>query len=125
MEMNLWGYKRKQRFCNKRNPYFSGFNRRFEKRIKINWNKQIDDLSCVDWRNKKTKRSVENYRKAESIKRKNESILEIGENRVILSDPEIQPFNEFLYRSKRDIFHFYYTTYYALVKCDSFIYLIL
>ena len=23
-------------------------NRRFEKRIKINWNKQIDDLSCVD-----------------------------------------------------------------------------
>ena len=42
------GYKRKQRFCNKRNPYFSGFNRRFEKRIKINWNKQIDDLSCVD-----------------------------------------------------------------------------
>lgn len=41
-------------------------------------------------------------------RRKNESILEIGENRVILSDPEIQPFNEFLYRSKRDIFHFYY-----------------
>ena len=23
-------------------------NRRFEKIIKINWNKQIDDLSCVD-----------------------------------------------------------------------------
>ena len=34
--------------------------------------------------------------------------MEINENRIILSDPRIQPFNEFEYTSKDDILYFYY-----------------
>lgn len=40
--------KENKDFVIKEIPISPGFNRRFEKRIKINWNKQIDDLSCVD-----------------------------------------------------------------------------
>ena len=34
--------------------------------------------------------------------------MEINENRIILSNPSIQPFNEFYYEGKDDILHFYY-----------------
>ena len=40
--------------------------------------------------------------------KKREAILEINEHRIILSDPSIQPFNEYKYENKKDIFHFYY-----------------
>lgn len=46
---------------------------------------------------------VKTYRR-----KKKESVLEINENRIILSNPRIQPFNEFYYESKKDILHFYY-----------------
>lgn len=36
------------------------------------------------------------------------SILEINENRIILSNPRIQPHNEFEYKSNEDILYFYY-----------------
>jgi len=42
-------------------------------------------------------------------RRKNkECVLEINENRIILSNPSIQPFNEYFYASKNDILYFYY-----------------
>lgn len=37
-----------------------------------------------------------------------EFVLEMHENRIILSNPVIQPFNEFHYESEKDILHFYY-----------------
>ena len=46
---------------------------------------------------------VKTYRR-----KKKECVLEINENRIILSNPRIQPFNEFYYEDKRDILHFYY-----------------
>lgn len=46
---------------------------------------------------------VKTYRR-----KKKECVLEINENRIILSNPRIQPYNEFCYESKNDILHFYY-----------------
>lgn len=46
---------------------------------------------------------VKNYRR-----KKMQCVLEINENRIILSNPQIQPFNEYEYNSKEDIMHFYY-----------------
>lgn len=46
---------------------------------------------------------VKNYRR-----KKSQCVLEVNENRIILSNPQIQPFNEYKYESKEDIMHFYY-----------------
>lgn len=42
------------------------------------------------------------YREAEKC------ILDINEDRIILSNPSVQPFNEYIYDSKDDILYFYY-----------------
>lgn len=58
---------------------------------------------------------IKHYRKRGNI-----CVLEMNEDRVILSNPRIQPFNEYGYNSKDDILYFYYdvklqhnTTWYA------------
>lgn len=39
-------------------------------------------------------------------KKKRKSVLEINENRIILSHPQIYPWNEYKYESKKDILYF-------------------
>lgn len=58
---------------------------------------------------------IKHYRK-----KRNCCVLEINEDRIILSNPNVQPFNEYVYDSKEDILYFYYdiklqhnTTWYA------------
>lgn len=52
-----------------------------------------------------------------TYRRKNrECVLEINEHRIILADPQIQPWNEFVYNTPEDIFHFYYN---AKIQFDS------
>jgi hypothetical protein len=41
-------------------------------------------------------------------KNKKQIVLEVNEHKIALSNPSVQPHNEYIYNSPKDIMHFYY-----------------
>ena len=53
-------------------------------------------------------KEVKPYIDSEKIENRKYFVLEIGNNRIILSNPSIQPSNEFKCDSFKDVMYFYY-----------------
>lgn len=53
-------------------------------------------------------KEVKPYIDSEKIENRKYFVLEIGNNRIVLSNPSIQPFNEFKCDSFKDVMYFYY-----------------